>query len=859
MKAMKKCISLMLAIIMVASIFSNFSAVTLAASEKMDCYQVKYPRSTDKNQSGWGHEAKKFLNGWSVGATNAMTTKSMGGYYGQLVYCIEQGVPILTGDTLTSMGETFWDKFPSSLNSTIKPSEMKSLIGRILEYGYQGNNTTEWQSTNAADRDKLGNYEATQILIWETVVGERDEDFQKIDVPSGYDTVLSIIDNAHPCYTEIMKHYKSIEEDVKKHTKVPSFMSKSKNFAKSYELDWDSSGYTLSLTDQNGVLSNYSFSSSDKNISLAKSGNVLKISSVDAPDDGIIITAEKTNSKRAGLIVWTDGVISQETEQIQDIVTYGAEVNDSITAYLKLKVGNGTVKIVKTSEDGKVDGISFNVIGDDVNKTVKTNSKGEINIENLKPGIYTITEQTDERYTPQNSQNVTVISGKTSTVTFNNKLKRGSLEVIKNSEDNIVEGVRFHLYGTSLSGLTVDEYAETNSKGVAKFKNILISGDAPYTLEEVDTAEKYVVPKSQTVSIEWQKEATRTFNNVLKKFNVTVTKLDKETGSAQGNSTLAGAVYGIYKGDQLIDRYTTDSKGQFRTKDYVCGNDWYIREISPSEGYKLDKTSYHIGAEAKNFTVEYNSITQDVKEQVIKGNIEITKVDKDYPDNKLTGTIFEVYTDTNGNGEFDKEDKLIGEMSEQEKGIYQMNDLRYGLYFVSEKSAPIGFILDENIYSIFIEKNGKTYVVENEVGIGFSNEAMKGNLKIVKTSSDGKIEGFSFRVIGPNEYDKTFKTDKKGEILIENLRIGEYIISEIRNKTSEEYILPLDKQVTVKMDSTTIVDMHNELRDTPKTGDSFNIIMWVSIAGISVVGIVTCASIIRRKKKKGRGGFKNGI
>ena len=140
----------------------------------------------------------------------------------------------------------------------------------------------------------------------------------------------------------------------------------------------------------------------------------------------------------------------------------------------------------------------------------------------------------------------------------------------------------------------------------------------------------------------------------------------------------------------------------------------------------------------------------------IRGNIELTKVDKDYPDNKLTGAEFEVYADTNGNGELDKDDELLGKMTELDGGVYQMKDLLYGKYFVKETKAPEGFLLDDNVYPVSIEENGKTYTVENEAGKGFLNEAQKGSLKIVKTSSDGKVEGFSFRVIGNNGYDQTF-------------------------------------------------------------------------------------------------------
>lgn len=168
---------------------------------------------------------------------------------------------------------------------------------------------------------------------------------------------------------------------------------------------------------------------------------------------------------------------------------------------------------------------------------------------------------------------------------------------------------------------------------------------------------------------------------------------------------------------------------------------WVIREIESPTGFVLSEEEIAVTVGKVDEVVEIELVNY-----FIKGNIELTKVDADYPDNKLTGAVFEVYADTNGNGEFDKDDKLCGEMTELEGGVYQMTELRYGKYFVREKTAPDGFVLDDGVYGVSIEENGKTYTVENKAGVGFINDAQKGSLKIVKTSSDGKVEGFSFRV-----------------------------------------------------------------------------------------------------------------
>ena len=169
--------------------------------------------------------------------------------------------------------------------------------------------------------------------------------------------------------------------------------------------------------------------------------------------------------------------------------------------------------------------------------------------------------------------------------------------------------------------------------------------------------------------------------------------------------------------------------------------------------------------------------------------------------------------------------------------------------FVKETKAPEGFYLDENAYYFEIIENGKTVTVENEAGKGFVNAAQVGSLKIIKTSSDSKVEGFSFRVTGPNGYSEIFTTDKNGEILIENLCIGEYVISEVSDNASAAYILPADKTASVFEGAVTKVEMHNELRDTPKTGDDSNPALWLSLLGISAVGAAILGVIGWKKKK----------
>ena len=824
-----------------------FAAST--AGETAESYSVGFPRDGDANldYSGtWGHDELHYMNGWTSGEATWMTTlHTIGSFDGPACYCIEPGVPRNLYRSYESYGEDYWDSFPAEYNRTIDGRTMKTLLGRIMQYSYQGNLSLDWRSQNDSDADKLAHMMATQVLVWETVVGERDADFNHVD-PGSADAVKSVYRTSHPLYSRFSAYYDSIEASVKKHTVVPSFMDRSEEDAQTVELSWDGSRYTATLTDTNSVLSEYAFSA-QSDMTFAVDGNDLTISAETAPADGVTITAVRNNT-RQGVVVWSDGHYGPDGT-MQDVVTFRDTVSDPMYAYLHLKVSYGSVKIVKTSEDGEVSGISFTVSGNGTEQTVTTNADGEMQLDDLRPGVYTVTEQSNDRYEPQEVRQVTVISGQVATVAFHNMLKRGSLEVVKTAEDGLNEGVKFHLTGTSLAGLSVDEYAVTGSNGKAVFSNVLIGTD--YILSEVDTDIRYVVPEDQTTAVEWNTVTQVEVRNVLKKWSATVTKRDAETGLPQGDATLAGAVYGVYRGEKLVDTYTTDESGQFTTTDYVCGEDWTIRELSPSEGYLLGDTVYPVGAEPQRYTAEYNPIALDVTEQVIRGGVTLTKVDKDYPENKLEGAVFEVYRDSNRNQKLDAEDELLGTMEELGGGEYALTGLCYGGYFAKEAQAPEGFYLDENAYYFAITTDGETVTVENEAGKGFVNAAQVGSLRIVKTSSDGKLEGFSFRVTGANGYDQVFQTDAEGFILVEGLRIGDYTVSEVRDGSSDGYLLPADKTASIFEGAVTEVEMHNEKKpalEVPQTGDNSHMALWLGLLGIS--GIGAAAILLMRKRKK---------
>ncbi|WP_415233025.1 SpaA isopeptide-forming pilin-related protein [Pseudoruminococcus massiliensis] len=373
-----------------------------------------------------------------------------------------------------------------------------------------------------------------------------------------------------------------------------------------------------------------------------------------------------------------------------------------------------------------------------------------------------------------------------------------------------------------------------------------LAADEHYILNDTKYPVAFEYAGQDTAKVALAVNDGNAVENKLLYGSVSGKKLD-ENGEA-----LSGALIGIFKSDEeefikknALMTAVSDENGSFSFENVPYGT-WYVREIEQPTGFVLDETVYPVTIAEDKQVVEI-----EIVNEYVRGNIALTKVDAEYPDNKLTGVAFEVYRDSNDNGKLDEEDELLGTLTEKEIGEYEMRNLLYGRYFVKETKAPEGFLLDTGVYEVFIDKDDTTYQVENKAGVGFINEAMRGTLKIVKTSSDGNVKGFAFRITGANGYDVTLETDENGEIVIEGLRIGEYTVSEVNNAASSMYILPADKQATVMTDSITVVEMYNTLRDTPKTGDSSNVGLWTALAGVSVLGIAACGIIGFRKKKKG--------
>ena len=407
-----------------------------------------------------------------------------------------------------------------------------------------------------------------------------------------------------------------------------------------------------------------------------------------------------------------------------------------------------------------------------------------------------------------------------------------------------------------------------DENGNAIFKTDVPCGASLY-VKEIGTDDHYILSDEKypvafeyagqdVAKVQIQANDGEAIENTLKRGKISGWKVD------QDGFELAGAKIGLFRFDETefteeTALMVTESNeiGYFEFDKVPVGN-WLVREIAPPAAFVLTEETFPVEVTEDGQTIEIT-----IENQIIKGTAETTKIDADFPENKLSGAVFEVYADVDNNGEFDAEiDQLAGEMTEIEPGLYQMKDLVYGNYFLHEKESPEFFEKDDGYYPFSITENEAIVRIETEAGVGFLNHAQTGSLKVVKTADDDKIEGRTFKITGTdfmgNPYEQEFQTDENGEINVE-LRVGEYTVSEVAGEDAKKYILPDDQTIEIKAGETTTVKMHNklvpEVPTVPQTGDH----PWTPavLIGLSVLAVLSAGGLLvlrlAGKKKKDTG------
>ena len=545
----------------------------------------------------------------------------------------------------------------------------------------------------------------------------------------------------------------------------------------------------------------------------------------------------------------------QTIEVIELAVNNGAAIEN------ELKYGSASG--LKLDEDGKViKGAVFGLFSNDENEYTRENAymvtesaeDGTFKFENIPYGTWVVREiETAVGFVlNEKAYQITIKEdGDVVEIKLENRYIRGDIEGLKLDEDgNVIAGAKFGLFKPGTTEFTRENavlVTESDSEGKFRFEDIRFG---KWIVRELVPATGYVLNETPIeVNIQTEGEVINiSFENKFIRSDIKGYKVDED------GKPVEGALFGLFTEDETefteeraVLTAKSDAEGVFFFDDVRFGK-WVVKELKPAEGFVANDTVFPI-----DVTTDGAGIEIEAENRHIYGMVHTTKVDKDYPDCLLAGAIFEIFMDVDGNKEFNADtDTLVGEMVEYEPGLYELENLRYGGYFLYEKQAPANYVKDDAYHYFAIVNDGEMVEVENEAGIGFINNHMVGNLKIVKSSSDGRIEGFSFRVTGEN-YDETFKTDANGEILIEGLRIGKYTVTEVEDEVSAGYKRPDPVEVELVADETLTVKVHNDkitIEEPPKTGDESNMALWFTLLGLSCFGMVGTVIYGRRRKRK---------
>lgn len=760
------------------------------------------------------------------------------------VYCIEEGGKFNSRHYVVKKPENsaYW-------TGTLK-TDAKRGIQLATLYGYPAN----LFGVKSGDA-----YAATQVVIWEFINGDRSVNPNNFKNPTT--TKLSEYALKYPPYANgkggadkpAMKAYKELLSLIYNHEKRPSFNDTyPAGSPVVLKFDPKTQTYTATLTDTTGILKDMRVDCTIENVDLSIEGNQLKI------------VAHSKNVNRSNIKLTRNQPVIDKYQPFMVLDSYDTPVNQravvgqyvqEINSWIYFKFEDtGTLNLKKTSPDGNISGIAFTVTKKGTTETyhATTDENGLFNLE-LKPGTYVVTEITPPGYVAQPAQEVTLTTGKTTTVTFNNQLiPKGSLSTTKVDEeypDNKLTGATFKVYSDENATKEVGTMVESPAgSGEYKLEN-LTAGTyymketvAPYGFElDTNIYPAVVVDKMNTVVTN---NAGTGFLNTPKKGALKILK-DSEDHKLEGFTFKVESVGKLAGNHTYLQTFTTDENGQIMVEGLYYGT-YLVSEVADNQSQN------YVLPEPQQVVVDGNApavIALSFTNEFPHGKVWLTKYDAEYPDNKLTGAKFAIFADENGNGKLDKSELRSGALlNETTIGIYEYEGLRAGKYLVKELEAPIGFELDTNTYAVVITANTDVVEVKNQAGKGFANSAQKGSLKIQKKNPLEVLEGFTFRVEGVTysgiPYCEEFVTDENGMIYVDDLRVGEYTVSEVANEATYGYMLPPDQTVIIEADNMAELEFLN--RPIPKTGDEANLLLWQAMLLISGGAMVL---LLKRKQR----------
>lgn len=591
---------------------------------------------------------------------------------GKDAYCIEPGYSLYSGNTLTEGKSSVWDGIPAATRKAVNIALLYGKPGNSKNLGY-----TDGQQ-----------WIATQLIVWELMSGCRNTN-------EGFKcTNTKYIDGmcAGDKNPGVKAVYNKISSAMATHSTVPSFAAVLASKAPTHTMEYKDGKYQITLTDNNGVLSKFAYKTSG-NIAVSISGNKMTLatnSPITEPKTLAINKTVPTVSGNSVLVAFGDS-------SKQDVIT-GLAAPDPVPSVFKLKTSGGHLKIVKTAEDGNISGIEFTVTGTNFNKTAKTDDKGELVLAGLVPGTYTVTETPSDKYVKQPAQTVTVENGKTATVSFNNKLDRGDLKIIKTSEDNIVANIQFTVTGTNFN-----QTVKTDKDGIISLTNLL---PGTYTVTEAPS-DKYEEQAPQTVKVEYSKTAEVKFHNKIDRGGLDIIKTSED-------GIVADIEFAV-TGDNFNHTVKTDKNGKINIPNLLPGK-YTVTEKTPDR--YVDQQSQTVTVEnGKTATVSFKNILRRSEIVIQKKDMESKKI---IP---LAGFGFQI---KNADGTLVKADGKDTFYTDKTGTIKFPIQLPYGKYQLIEVKAGTGYVLDKTPIDFNVDGSKTVITLEKY------NKAEKGTITIFK-------------------------------------------------------------------------------------------------------------------------------
>ena len=586
MKTFKRFTALVLALVMAAMLAVSAYAATVVVKYKVYVYtsQLTFKQYDYNSSTTPSTRNLTILADSSLGSGSALYHVKY--VNGALAYCIQPGVRSDDSSNYVQGSSGCWYNLPAAVQSG---------IALALACGYpSAEYGTAYGDSNSSDIIGAEKWAATQAVIWDLICEYRSPyDYRSW----GSSPFYNCVDTSR--YPTFALWYSEIVDAMQSATDIPSFAATSSRWCDTIELTKDASGnYSASVTDTNGVLGDFNFSSNSGNgITFSQRGNTLTITATAEAAKGL--TSEKTYSATGSaygidpdeaVLCWYDS-----TGKYQSLASYTGTGLDPVRAYIKIKTTvvdeKGSLTISKTDADtGKaLAGVTYRLFDSTGNKIADatTGPDGMAVFSDLPLGSYTYQEiSAPEGYVVDDTKyQITITTGTLNiTETRTNALAKGGLTINKVDADTgkALPGVTYRLFD-SAGNKIADAITDTDGKAV--FSDLALGS---YTYQEISAPEGYVVDDTKyqiTITTETL-NITETRTNTMAKGSLTVRKVDV-TGSPLAGAELLLETSTDGQTWTEVGKITTDKTGIAQWTDLKIGAQYRVTETKVPAGYTL--------------------------------------------------------------------------------------------------------------------------------------------------------------------------------------------------------------------------------------------------------------------------------